>query len=190
MGEGEPSKSTLRKQLKRRLANLAPQDVADWTAQSQRWIVGLDKWRTARSIFIYVSYGNEVGTHELIRDLLAQGRSVVVPLIMGEGIMEARRINSFDDLVPGRYGIFEPQVSQALESMPDLCIAPGMAFTRHGDRLGSGGGFYDRYLSQHAKLTVVGLCYDLQLVDQLPRQEHDQKLDLLVTESGVIHCAP
>ncbi len=93
-----------------------------------------------------------------------------------------------DPLVVGRFAIPEPD-AKAKERRPDLILVPLLAFDRDGYRLGYGGGFYDRYLSEHrAKRTIraIGLAYAGQALDQIPREPTDERLDAIVTEERVI----
>jgi len=93
---------------------------------------------------------------------------------------------SFDELVESReFGvkILTPP-PEAKEVVPDMLLVPGLAFSKKGERLGRGAGYFDRYL-ENFKGTRVGVCFELQLRGQLPSEEHDQKVDVVVTEAGI-----
>jgi 5-formyltetrahydrofolate cyclo-ligase len=89
-----------------------------------------------------------------------------------------------EDLKSGKFRIPEP-VEPVRAKQLDLLLVPGIAFDRHGNRLGRGGGFYDRLLAEYPAATAVGLCFDFQLVDSLPAEPHDRPVDWIVTESQV-----
>jgi 5-formyltetrahydrofolate cyclo-ligase len=85
----------------------------------------------------------------------------------------------------GKFGIMEPTASTPIDpSEIDAMIVPGIAFTRQGARLGRGKGFYDKYLSRKGfRAYTIGVCYPCQVVDNIPTEEHDKQLDLVVTSS-------
>ncbi len=111
------------------------------------------------------------------------------PRVAGERI-EFVEITRLEDLVQSPWNPWvrepAPEASQIIAPDEiDLMLVPGLAFTRDGWRLGRGGGFYDRFLSQLTKRTVrIGVCFDLQIVETLPVEAHDERLDGVVSESG------
>jgi len=117
-------------------------------------------------------------------------RVLCYPRVAGEKI-EFVEIAHLDDLVDSAWNpwVREPGPAAAQIIAPqeiDLILVPGLAFTRDGRRLGRGGGFYDRFLSQLPTSTVkLGICFELQLVDTLPTEPHDQRLDGVITENGL-----
>lgn len=125
-----------------------------------------------------------------------RGHRVAVPYCRGERLQSAW-IESLDELARGRFGIWEPiaAVQQAADRHAaadqfDWMVIPGVAFDRRGGRLGYGGGFYDRLLAQvPSHTTLVGLAFDCQLYEAIPREPHDGLLDWVVSESATIDCA-
>ncbi|MEO0477651.1 MAG: 5-formyltetrahydrofolate cyclo-ligase [Planctomycetota bacterium] len=127
--------------------------------------LSIDRIEHAGSVFVYVSSGSEVRTHELIAALLDQGKAVAVPRVLPEpGVMQPILIHKLDDFAPGRFGIPEPTTHEPFDETPDVTIVPGLAFTCTGERLGQGGGYYDRYLAQHPAMRDLSRihhrCYD------------------------------
>ncbi len=149
-------------------------------------LLNLPAVRSAKSWFVYVSSGSEVNTHQLIRDLLERGLLVAVPRVISGDEMIAQQIRSFEELHLGLFGFLEPPIGEAHHGGIDVCICPGVAFTERGDRLGSGRGFYDRYLAAHPPRLAIGLAFELQLVAQLPMEAHDRRMDYIVTERQAI----
>ena len=137
--------------------------------------------------FVYVSHGDEVGTHGLIRELLARGRTVAVPRLTEQGAMVAQRIALFERLQPGRYGILEPTDDDSVVE-PDLCVLPCVAVTQAGDRLGMGGGYYDRYLTARPDVQAIALAFDEQVIDAAPVEPHDRRVRWIVTPTRMIRC--
>jgi 5-formyltetrahydrofolate cyclo-ligase len=149
----------------------------------------------AGHIFCYVSYKSEVETHDLIRRMLANDRTVSVPWIdHNQRQLIPARIRSIErDLTPGRYGILEPRperLSPAPVDEIDMVVLPGLAFSETGWRIGYGGGYYDRFLRASGK-AACGLAFELQIVPDLPRDPgRDALLDCVVTEERVVVCRP
>ncbi len=146
----------------------------------------------ARHFFVYVHFRSEVETLPLIEHFLAAGKTVSVPLTLRkEGRLLAVRITDpASQLRPGCFGILEPDKEQAVRPAEiDLALIPGSVFDQLGGRLGYGGGFYDRFLSQDAPQALrVALAYAMQLVEQAPLEAHDQLMDMLVTEEQLYDC--
>lgn len=147
-----------------------------------RLLVTIERYEHAGSLFVYVAAGTEVQTLGLIEAALADGKTVAVPRVApDEGVMHPLVIRSLGDLAPGRFGIQEPTTHEVFDTTPDLVVVPGLAFTRSGRRLGQGGGYYDRYLAQHPAVYKVGVCFNEQLADHLPMDEHDVGMDEVIT---------
>jgi len=151
--------------------------------------------RTNLPLF-YISFRSEVDTHALIQDRLSKGFPVAAPITkVKERKLEIRLIKEWDrDLQVGAYGILEP-VPETTETVEpgdiDLVIVPGSVFDLQCGRYGYGGGFYDRFLSKYAPQACrIGLAYELQVVQKLKLKSHDQKMDIIVTESRIIQCRP
>lgn len=146
-------------------------------------------YRGARTVFCFVGTSREIDTGPVLRQVLADGRTLCVPRCVGPGRMEARRIGSLEDLRPGAYGIPEPGPESPLVPPEDIDLAliPGAAGSRDGRRLGYGGGFYDRYLPA-TRCPRVLLCRELFVREDVPEEPHDARMDFLVTESGIYPC--
>ncbi len=161
---------------------LSEAELVERSSELERLVLSIDHVQNAGSVFVYVSSGSEVRTHELIVVLLEQGKTVAVPRVLPEpGAMQAIVIQGIDDFAPGRFGIPEPTTHEPFVETPDVTIVPGLAFTRTGLRLGQGGGYYDRYLAQHPATYKIGLCFNEQLNDELPADAHDIYMDEVVT---------
>ncbi|HZZ26591.1 MAG TPA: 5-formyltetrahydrofolate cyclo-ligase, partial [Pirellulales bacterium] len=107
----------------------------------------------------------------------------------GLGEMVAQQIHSFDELQLDEFGILSPSPDEAFVGSIDVCICPGVAFTEVGERLGAGGGFYDRYLATQPPRLVIGLAFECQLVPELPLELHDRRMDYIITENRVMHVS-
>ena len=135
----------------------------------------------------YVNKDNEVRTEEMIKESLRMGKKVAVPITrVKEKNLEPSLLTDYDlELSPGTYGILEPTEEYIRPISPeeiDLIIVPGVAFDRLGSRLGFGGGFYDNFLKRlPSSTTRIALAFQLQIVEQVPCEEKDQPVDIIIT---------
>lgn len=186
-----PTKIQLRSDMKARRSAMSAEEVGLASDRIRVRLHNLEQVQQAVSIFCYVSVRNEPDTRNLIHDLLDMDKRVSVPRLDDEGNMQARQIRSLDELMPSGAEYFHipvPPADAPIEDHPDLIIVPGLAFTKTGQRLGMGGGYYDRYLAEHPDAITLGMCYEWQVLDALPSEPHDQPVRMLVTEQRVISC--
>lgn len=148
-------------------------------------------YHNARTVMCYVSMRMEVDTHSLIKMMLCDGKTVCVPKVTDRnGQMRAAIIHSWDDLKRvGSFGILEPcENARSMEPNEiDLIVVPGIAFTQSGERLGMGGGYYDRFLAD-TRAVRIGFAFSCQIKQSLPTDVWDAKLDYLVTQDGITDC--
>ena len=146
-----------------------------------------DIFRRAPVIYSYSSFRSEVDTREVNRRILADGKILALPKVLSKERMEFYRIESMEQLVEGDMGILEP----GPDCLPmnfcqsGLIIVPGLAFDRRFYRLGYGGGYYDRYLSD-CPLHSCGVAFDFQMLEQVPCETVDYPLDYIATETKLL----
>ena len=135
------------------------------------------------TIFTYVSYNQEVDTKTWMERLFQMGKKVAVPKVQGKEI-KFYYISDKEQLETGYQGILEPVTTECADGNTGLFLMPGLAFDRSMHRCGYGGGFYDRYLKKYADvfLKKVAVAYSFQIYETIPVEEHDEKIDLLVSE--------
>jgi len=152
----------------------------------------LDEYRTSRMPLIYISFRSEVDTHQLIKERLNSGLEVAVPKTdVTNKRLETYLLRDWEkDLSPGAYGILEPDMkvtSLISPSQIDLAVVPGSVFDRKCGRYGYGGGYFDRFLSIEAPQALrIGLAFSLQLLPEIPLKPHDQRMDIIITESEML----
>jgi len=157
--------------------------------------LGLPEMAQWKTLFMYVNFRSEVETVELIRKCLALGVRVAVPLVDAHEVCMIPLLirDPEKDLAPGYYNIPEPDPAKARRVDPveiDAAVIPGSVFDIHGGRLGYGGGYYDRFLVNDAPgAKRIGLAFEVQLVDKVPLEPHDQPLDILITEKRVVNIS-
>lgn len=140
-----------------------------------------------RSVYCYVSYGKEADTRRFLTALWEQQVAVAVPRVEGER-MQFYRVNGMEDLTPGCMGIPEPvEGCPKAEDDRALVITPGLAFSRQGDRIGYGGGYYDRFFAEEPQHLRVGIAYPFQIMDTLPAENTDRRIQMIVSSDGIFH---
>jgi 5-formyltetrahydrofolate cyclo-ligase len=190
---GVQMKKTLREQLLSRRKALAHAEVLAKSMKIKHRLFASPWYRDACTILFYVSYNNEVSTHEMIQESLINGKNVIVPKINTQNkALIISRLLCWDDLCPGVYSILEPKndcVREVPVSSIDLCIIPGVVFDCKGNRIGHGGGYYDRLLQTKCHAHRIGLAFELQIVKSIPVERHDVKVETIITEERVIDCS-
>ena len=184
-------KAALRKSYRAARQGMSPQERALAGTEIFRRLSALEQYRSAGTVFCYVSFGEEPDTRQLIARALADGKRVACPRCSQEpGIMEFYYITSADLLVPGRFGIPEPPAEHPA-GCPNgacLCVVPGLCFDVRGHRIGYGGGYYDRFLARFGGVSA-GICYDAMLIDgRLPHDRLDRRVDAVVTDRRTVRC--
>lgn len=131
-------------------------------------------FQRARTMLLYCALPDEPDTRPLLREYV-EAKVLFLPVVTGEGTMELRRYTGDESLRQGAYGILEPTGARLEDlSRIDLALIPGVAFTPGGQRLGRGGGYYDRLLANPAwQATALGVCFSFQRVSTLPCSAHD-----------------
>ncbi len=186
-----PSKAELRSSLKALIPTVARDAHLIATSISPHLFAD-PAISTASTILAYASFANELSLDPFITAALAQGKRVAIPSIdWARKSMTAHQISNLDtDLIPGRYDIRVPLTGCPVvePAQIDVILLPGLAFDRAGNRLGRGAGFYDRYISALKDAghnpTLIGVCYHAQIVDSVPTEPHDHRVDRVITELG------
>lgn len=180
------NKNTLRKQIQTKRKELSESYKQDASSKIVDLIVHSSWYQQAQTIFVFVSMDGEVDTHSLIEKAWQDGKVVVVPKVESRGIMHAYSISNWDDLEPGAYGILEPkaEIEKIMPEAIDLAIIPCCTCNEQGQRLGFGGGFYDRYLENQTFIKMI-VCFHNLMEESIPVDEHDQIMDVVVSEIGI-----
>ncbi|MBI5429449.1 MAG: 5-formyltetrahydrofolate cyclo-ligase [Nitrosomonadales bacterium] len=155
----------------------------------------LPAYHQARTVLGYLNFGAEFAAEGWVRQALTDGKQVLLPHVNRAGKhLDLYRVRDLrQDVAPGSWGIREPIVERcdrfdALGKL-DFVLLPGVAFTRAGERLGYGGGYYDKLLARmpHQPVLVAG-AFAMQVVADIPQESTDRKVEWLVTENETIRC--
>ena len=173
-------KKELRKAIRLKKQAMTGEDIRRRSASLTWQMQHTAQYRDAKVLYAYLPYNQEVRTEELILQALEEGKKVAVPKVYGEE-MRFIYISDLEDIEPGAFGIPEPVADEPVADDPTaLVLMPGIAFTEEGGRIGYGGGFYDRFLAKEPNHPTVALCYDFQMVEELPTEEFDIPVDLVI----------
>ena len=179
-------KNVIRKRMKQLRANMTRTERFEKSMRIFEQLITVPEFKRADRIYTYVSMDNEIDTIMLIDYSLSLEKRVFVPRVSGKD-MEFYEISDISELNPGYMGIYEPDINgkEPDYSRTGFMCMPGLAFDRSYNRIGYGGGFYDRYLSVDNKLYKAALAYEAQLLESIPAQDGDVRPDMIVTEESI-----
>ncbi len=188
----EENRDRLRQAALSQRRALALTDCLAWSRSIQSRAMGFSYYRAARAVGLYSPVQNEVETSAILQHALTSNKKVFYPKLSLAGSAGLARINSAAELVVGRHNILEPAGSDFLVPSDGdslVLFIPGVLFDRRGNRLGRGGGWYDRVLGELGNEGIcVGLAYDFQLVEKLPAASWDRQMHFILTENNQIDC--
>lgn len=177
------SKKELRRQLTSIRNALTEQECRTADKQILEKLISLPAIQNADLILCYASCHGEPDTWHLMHWILQQGKQLALPRCFSNQQMQFCLVSQLQNLQLGKFHIPEPVSTQIPEiTGQTVCITPALAFTRRGERLGRGGGFYDRFLQKYPALYTIGICYDCMIQEELPCQSHDCCVSMVITE--------
>lgn len=180
------NKTEIRNEMINKRLNLNNEMKAELDESIYMNVCNSTSFKKAENIFIYVSLDYEVDTKKIINKAFSLGKNVSVPKVISKSKgMVAVTIKGLLQLSLGKYNILEPEIDNNIANANefDLIIVPGLAFDNKGGRLGYGGGFYDRYLkSCPSTCSIVALAYSFQIIDEVPMDINDVKINNIITE--------
>ena len=192
--EIEKQRSSLRKRILALRRAQSSRDIEKKSGDIRGKLSTFVPFCQAETILFYLAMKDEVQTEKMIEESLQKGKRVVAPSIdwQRKEILPSEIKDLTKDIEIGVLKIPQPKNNLYSPFSPvniDMVIVPGVVFDRKGNRLGFGGGFYDRFLGKLSdKTELVALAFELQLVENVPSQSHDVAVDYLITERGIISC--
>ena len=183
-------KKALRKQVRAELKKMSPEELKQSDEALFARFLALPQVKEAKTIFGFWGIeGKEPDTKILIKELIAQGKTVCLPRMLPGHLMELPQYLPELPMIDAGFGIWEPNKDAPLidKEQVDLVLVPAVTYDRQGYRLGFGGGYYDRWLENY-KGATVGLCRGAVLQDKVPTEAHDSKVDVLLTETDNLIC--
>lgn len=185
--EKKSNREALRKILLDKRDNTSFDLMKIASKEIQKKINNIRQYREAKKIAAYYPIGSEVLTQDIIQEALSEGKKIHLPKIIGKEI-EFRQISNFNDLEIGSYGIMEPRQECLKSSSIDVILVPTVGISPVGVRLGYGHGFYDRFLAISKSVTIA-LTLEKQIIKNIPKEDHDIRIDWIVTEDRIIETS-
>jgi len=138
--------------------------------------------KRAQTVMMYYSLDDEVNTHEVLNELIKEGKTVVLPAVINDTDIELRCYHGPQDLMGGFFHIMEPigKTFSDYENI-DVAVIPGMAFDSRNNRLGRGKGYYDRFLQNIPNVYKIGVCFHFQFLPGIPAEDNDIKMDEVIS---------
>ncbi len=183
-------KSRLRAKTRALRRSIDPDERAHGAQRLAENLVSLSGVGDAPCVLAYRASSEEISLDTTVALLRERGVRVLFPRVAEGRSLVLHEVSGDEDFEPGAFGISEPRASTPMADLADVraVFVPGLAFDGAGGRLGYGGGYYDTLLPRIAgDCLVIGVCFDEQVIGEVPRAPHDVLVDLVVTPSRVIH---
>lgn len=192
-------KKRLREKLLKRRDSIPPEVKARKEAAIEKRLFDLEVFNQSKCTLMYVSFRSEVDTRNYLDDMLRSGKRLILPVVDARhNVLKLYEVKDSSELVPGYMGIPEPNIREnrrvTIKDI-DLVVIPGTGFDTKGNRLGYGGGYYDRLLSYESRqlaevehITTVALAFEEQIGEDIPAETHDITVDMIITDERLIDC--
>lgn len=184
-------KDEIRKSILNLRNNLDKSEVINKSTIIRNKLISLEEFKNSKTVFIYMDFKNEVRTREIIDILFKENKAVVIPWTdtAKTEIIPVEIKDLENDLVRNSFGYLEPKKENLKEVKVedlDLIIVPGVVFDKKLNRIGFGKGYYDRILKRKRSDTLaIAIAYEFQVLDHIPHQAHDVKMDAIITEASI-----
>lgn len=181
------AKARMRVDVRHALAGLRAVERAQGEDLVNAAVVSARAWQAAATVLAYRASGTELSVVSACNEALRAGRRLVLPRVAAPGRLALHEVRSWEVLRPGAYGIMEPPAAAPVVEAGDvdLALVPGIAFDAAGNRLGQGGGFYDRLLPAVSGSTW-GVCHDVQVLESVPATAHDVPVQRVIHPAAVL----
>lgn len=181
-------KKEIRSYIKELKKNLSEDEIRVRSNRIAEKFYAQPYYNQSKNIYLYVSYNQEVDTVGIIKHILEDKKRVAVPKVIDD-TMEFHEITNLEQLSEGAFGILEPVVNKPVSENPEwassnLMIVPGLAFDKSGNRIGYGGGYYDRYIHKYPDRIglKIAFAYDFQVLEHIEIESFDEKIDGIITD--------
>ena len=191
MKENINTKEQLRKSYRALRNDFSEEYIKSSSNYACELLVQTDEFKLAKTILLYYPIKNEISPLSIIEIAKSQGKSIAFPVCNNDSFtLTFKKVNDMLDLQKSTFGILEPKEHCEIVNIDEhtLCIVPAIAFSKDGHRLGYGKGYYDRFLENFPGKSI-GFSYSKLLFDNLPKNQHDIPLDMIITESEVLYIA-
>tara|TARA_R110002050_G_scaffold51505_2_gene118382 strand:+ start:662 stop:1210 length:549 start_codon:yes stop_codon:yes gene_type:complete len=180
----EAAKKVLRQEMKAQRLVLPAESKLAFEADLEKQTLALIKKRSVHTLHIYLSLKEEINTQGIIEYCWNNDLKVIVPETLAAGQLRHLEYRQDDELISGSFQCKWPKHGQEYQGKLDLIICPGLAFSPKGNRLGYGGGYYDRFLIKHPEAYKVGLAFPFQIRASIPSDSYDCKMDQILVPNN------
>lgn len=177
-------KNALRQHLEMKRRAMPKEEAESLSTAVVSRLESVPEFQEGRQIMLYYPIRNEVDVRPLL-EAYQDTKVLLLPVVLKGHKMELRQYTGPESLKKGRYNIPEP-IGERYTGHIDTIIVPGVGFDRHLHRIGRGGGYYDRFLKKHPEAKKVAVAYDFQIVDNVPVNCFDRKVDAIITPTTII----
>ena len=182
-------KKSLRREIREKKRAMTEEEIVTRSERLGELFASTEAYQNAKSIYGYLPYNQEVRTVPMLQKAIADGKRVAVPKVYGDR-MEFLWLDDLAKVEKSEMGIPEPIADDPIADDPTaLVLMPGVAFTQQGDRMGYGGGYYDRFL-RASEVTPLGVIYRSFVLPTLPGGHYDHFVTALATERGILPIQP
>jgi len=178
-------KEDIRKKLTEKRSKLSCDFISENSKLISEKLFDMQLYNESDNIYIYMNFGGEVSTKEIISDALSKGKKVAIPKIINNE-MNFYYIKDIEDVEIGHFGVMEPITNEIAKDDKALVIMPGVAFDSEKNRIGHGKGFYDKYLDKNKSFDKIALAYDFQVMEKVPFENADVRPDIIITEKNLV----
>ena len=182
-------KKNLRQEVLKKRSQMPLEERIEKSMSIYETLVSLEEYKNADWIFTYINMGAEVRTVPLIEKAWSEGKRIAVPVAKANRLMYFIEIKNFENLTKTKMGVSEPMgdlEGQVLPTEKTMFIVPGSVFDEERNRCGYGGGYYDTYTEKNKVMGTIGICYEMQIMEEIPVEPFDRKVFKLVTEKRII----
>ena len=173
-------KKELRAKIRQLKRAMSEEQIVEASAKLGELFVKTTQYQNAKTIYGYLPYNQEVRTVPMLEQAIRDGKRVAVPKVYGD-TMKFIYLEDLSLVEKGYAGIPEPIADGPVANDPTaLVLMPGLAFDKQGNRMGYGGGFYDKFLASQPDHPTLALCYAFQMVSQIPTEEFDVPVDCVL----------
>lgn len=173
-------KKVLRREIADKKRAMTQQEIQEKSTALAEKFFETPQYRNAKTVYGYLPYNQEVRTTPILAQALKDGKKVAVPKVYGD-TMRFIYLEDLQAVASGYAGIPEPVADGPVaEDETALVLMPGLAFDQDGHRMGYGGGFYDKFLAQEQNHPTVALCYDFQILENIPTEQYDIPVDCVL----------
>lgn len=183
----DKDKQMIRSAARKKRDDLPRENIARWSDEICKILQEQSFFRSFEHICFYHPLGNEVNLLPFAEKAIELGKKIFFPRVNGDD-MEFYRVSGLQEFVQGAFHVMEPVGADHICAKDALVLVPGLVFDNCGRRMGYGKGYYDKYFSRNPEYHKIGVCYEMQLIPEVPCDRYDIPMDMIVTEQGIYLC--